>query len=166
MSNGMKYNKKVIENMKNRFVHYKIYPNYCGGFKVITSVVQQSRIITNRILPIIQTSVWGDGNSIERSYFETFYYFFHVRSILLFLPPKTILDAGLSGANENPQKKTPDNFLVCHSVALKQNTQTDDQTMFVYKKVPCLVCFSQYLTCWHQVLFFGGRNSKWILRRK
>jgi hypothetical protein len=41
----MKYNKKVIENMKNRFVHYKIHSIECVVVKVIISVVQmQSRI--------------------------------------------------------------------------------------------------------------------------
>jgi hypothetical protein len=60
---GMKYNKKVIENMKNRFVHYKIHSIellwwFQSNYQCRSNAIEN---ITNRMYP---TSVWGDAEIV------------------------------------------------------------------------------------------------------
>jgi hypothetical protein len=63
--------------MKNRFVHYKIHSiELLWWFQSNYQCVVQIENITNRILLYPDFSLGRCGNSIERSYFETFLLFF------------------------------------------------------------------------------------------
>jgi hypothetical protein len=79
--------------MKNRFVHYKIHSIellwwFQSNYQCRSNAIEN---ITNRILLYPDFSL-GRGNSIERSYFETFFYYFLRKNFAISTAQKTILD--------------------------------------------------------------------------
>jgi hypothetical protein len=82
--------------MKNRFVHYKIHSIellwwFQSNYQCRSNAIEN---ITNRIL-YPDFSLGRCGIVLNVAILRPSCYFFYVRSISLFLPPKTILDDSL-----------------------------------------------------------------------